>query len=1728
MKKRAARKAFARIAALTLVVAVAAVLVPDLAVTHASAYSSLEHIESIKQSQTVFTVLEIVPLKGSGSVGYYADGQEPTSSWKSEAAKIVNTAAAPAGRKNYVDALAASLKARGLLGDSAASGCPLTQVGAYAEYLPWASIPDGVSTETLKLTDGSGNSRNESVTVHGDFEYKGAGQGVFSLNSTPNISAESGGDYVQNIQYFVKGAPASGDSATYYYYNPVFAKVDQNNAASYALNALYKKSDDGTYVYDGTLGVDGYSMEVGQEYWYVVKTVAGPLNTGAPADALSDSRPYRATASVSSPYTKVAAGTGWFTMTEVNYVYAGANKGDYTFTAADGGTAHEVQYNAVYISGGYTNNNWFLKDVFNVPEGSLASSSLKVKVYSVSPEDAGSNLENLINVADMIVVSAGLDLSTGSGLASKYAADTNDLTADQVAKIEAAKTGGTAVLLDSRVSAAADGTNIKTLASWLLGGAAAPFVNGSLYCFAPDNNLTDSTADDDRTALATKNFSLNFPDSLSAGDNAPYSAVRAEIEYENFLRTNANPNISANELLPTGITIANCIRYIINYSGQRVQNKKTSIKVLDIEPLTRSTALTAATVASWLPSDSGISTASISITTMSTAEFISKIEDINEVYDLVYVGASDSSLAGFNTTTDSSGALITSYNDSDMNGLIYSNIGDTYASSNLLAGLLDSDYSGDSADVFTLSSFYNGISTADVSARELSSGTKSYRFSGNDITKVKGRELSDFVSSGFPVVIADALIDPGHAATPDRTLSVSAAGSVSESTTTVWVPRGHSGKGSWETVTTYTVTLTATPSFADAAMRYQWYRDGTAIGTFSASGSYSFSTTSDPGGVYSCEVTYQGLTATSNQVLLSKYRIPVTCQAGSEAYTYTAIAPSSLGTVSYKWYVLSYNDYYGEYDWYSVSSGGTGASYTGSNGKTYLCMVTSGGNSYFSPAVTYNYNGFSITAQNRNYRRYDSGWHDDVVTSTSSWSTVTVGAGVSGTIPGQSATAYSINPDTVDNSSILFSTLSGVLSSKNVMSAANAAKQQGTLLKYLNLSKPSVTFSSKPAEYNNDYSKSLVQNQTLTYTFTITNPTDPAPLTTRYTCSLYIDLNADGRYKDDEQLADLLIKDGNGRIVESNALAAGTAYTVTRQLPAKYSGLIPWRLKIAKNGASNIHTSQTGYTYIKPSQATELNILQITSFSGSNTSRRFSLADNSTYKTLFGDLRDAQVYDIKVTPISVSTLNSMSASAIAAEFSKYNMLIIGFGDGYGFKETGAGLDLDAAQAIVNYVNSGKAVLFTHDTTSFANLPVSDYKTTSGATNVYSGFWYWGYYFNDVVRDAVGLDRYGVTSPAFGINAYSPLKSYLQSAYANSNSATYKTYGTTYSGLVPSGYNSSSFSTAAEKAAAAGYTMAYEPKSGKSAGVSEVQGYTATTLLRFYANTTQKTSAKGLTVPSQYGQNTTTSEVSLVNKGQITTFPYNLNSTALSVSETHDQYYQLNMNSDDIVVWYCLSAGTDGKYTNYFKNDGTNAYYIYNRGNVTYSGAGHDPYNVTWDEAKLFVNTMIAAYRAGAEDPTIGFKSADNQSITSQFLPFEYSGNAETSAAGTALEDAQSVYFSFSDPNLTAGKSIGVTFYYGDETGGTADSELKGSSETAPKVTSFTADVYRADTNEKVTSLRSDLLYYISLPQALLAKFAASSDASMTIYAKVTTTIGTSKYVGSTSLTLRKLGLLILR
>jgi len=457
------------------------------------------------------------------------------------------------------------------------------------------------------------------------------------------------------------------------------------------------------------------------------------------------------------------------------------------------------------------------------------------------------------------------------------------------------------------------------------------------------------------------------------------------------------------------------------------------------------------------------------------------------------------------------------------------------------------------------------------------------------------------------------------------------------------------------------------------------------------------------------------------------------------------------------------------------------------------------------------------------------------------------------------------------------------------------------------------------------------------------------------------------------------------------------------------------------------------------------------------------------------------------------------------------MIILGFDDCY------QELSLTSAKAVVNFISSGKATLFTHDCTSFFFLPFANYPTENkGIYNkspyyAYSSsdsnpsFSMFGYNFNMTIRDAVGLDRYGVTNKTYGLSKKS------NPSLSSSGIVT----STNYLNL-----------SSAQQAAliTAGYSIAYKPSSAKAYTVSETQGLTKGILTRFRqsggtpSGGTSSGGTPSKTVPSgaAYSSDTystgleTTSTVSQVNEGQITTYPYNINTAAftsggsastMGVALTHAQYQQVNMNSNDIVVWYCLSGGT----FDYLPNDVINSYYLYSRGNVTYSGCGHTTSSINENEAKLFVNTMVAAYRIAVSAPTVSFSDPTGQKeLKNYLLPADSSGVLELGGSNAL----RNICFTINDTNI-ADKTLSASFSYGSSMTGLTGLSL-----------------YDAQTGNKIvdgSSLISGIVYCIKLDEiwALLpSDVKATVSNGIPINITVSSKIGNTTNIGTDSVTLR--------
>lgn len=1131
---------------------------------------------------------------------------------------------------------------------------------------------------------------------------------------------------------------------------------------------------------------------------------------------------------------------------------------------------------------------------------------------------------------------------------------------------------------------------------------------------------------------------------------------------------------------------------------------KNRIQVLAIEP-SDSECLTEATVASW-----GY-TGTVNITYVSSLEFAGCVEDLVESYDLIYVGDNGGSTSGLRLDS----------------GFLYANIGATTSARipESGVGLTDAEYINTRLGN-PYSSYY------DLVYRPLYT-----RYSGNDLTPMQLASLNEYAVAGHPVIYGNGLT----------------SGTVRKASNAVTFTAHISGVQS-DGSTVLTASAVATSgTLPTSTPTYQWYSGaGTLI--YGATSSTYTTTTSN---TYYCTISYtvNGTVcppATSNRLI-------VTIAQTTATYSGTAI----VGASDYYYYRNNkwrLNTYYHSVD-VSISSGiltATATKYSG-NGDTasysYQWYKASGAitdatDSTYTPTTSGTY--YCIT--NVTYVYYNGWWWevsdnspsgrsiDAIVTVTPTSITNDVGhPGSSGSIPAFTALNFTISATKVDNCSNMYTFLDGNKSRPNVMRwnpSSPSDIDTATLLGAINLSEPTINFTSDTS-YPTPYtaiSSSLAPDAgnpasyTLKYTFTITNPTDTTPDTTSYYCYLSIDTNMDGIYSTSERISGAVIKNSNGTTVTSGNLKAdGTTYVVTYTLPAGVTGIIPWNLEVVDTLNESVRTSSSSsyqitdstkkivnYTRIQASTDKTINILQINASNGlplDNTGAWFpSSTSRYAFLSLFSDVSTNSDYAIKIQTVTTAAIKNISTttpitnklakdtsgfntnitySTASDLINSYDMIILGVGgtdsgqtNQYnGFLISGDGItdyDLNEATvgAIAEYLKS-KPVLFTHDTTSWMNLPKPYEDTWNGNNHVYGYYPFYGYFINNILRNPFGLDRFGVTDNIYGHTI-------------KSNPSL------PVSGLVAKGYSGI---TADDKTAlaSAGYSIAYSPGTNKATTVTETQGFSN------YIFTISHDSPATATTVSQ------------VNEGQIAKYPYAINSAAFSratgamvtVASTHSQCYQVNMNTADTTVWYCLYDNS----STFENNDVSNAPYIYKHGNATYSGFGNTIFGITSNspEAKLFVNTIIAASNVSRVPPEVKFSDiTGTKTVTNCLLPTDSYG-VLTPTSPTSTD--RNLYFTITDTNSGA-KTINAVISYGTAAG-----------------TSLSVNIYNSQTNASTpsNSFDSGVPYYVKIDDILTALGNLTtpitiSDTGTPIYVTATTTIGGADLRAKATLIFRKLKL----
>ena len=618
--------------------------------------------------------------------------------------------------------------------------------------------------------------------------------------------------------------------------------------------------------------------------------------------------------------------------------------------------------------------------------------------------------------------------------------------------------------------------------------------------------------------------------------------------------------------------------------------------------------------------------------------------------------------------------------------------------------------------------------------------------------------------------------------------------------------------------------------------------------------------------------------------------------------------------------------------------------------------------------------------------------------------------------------------DTTSNMNYLYQNISGTVIKDSVFYEDELQEENENFKRYL--VKPKVILNllnQTDLEYPNK-----INDAAIVYNFNIDNDLE-FNSETRYTVELYFDLNADGRYEEDsEKQSELIFKNSEGDIIDADEfgnylLESNKNYTVTRNIPTSYSGPITWKL-VAKvsgdTGCDSITDTTEVIPVINDLYLKEVDILHIKADGDTNTlDLATALADGEYWH----EDMEKYGYDINITSVSISDFTA-NYNQYLGENSSFDMLVIGFADCWNEMNNTA-----AIKSISEFISLGKSVLFTHDTLSFINYPLS------AAPNDNT---YWGYNINSILRTQLGMDRYGVSQRNSENTDFSGMAQLLRRGEVVNN---------------PIGILSEANDIA--------YVV-----DNKNYSYPEIRGFTNSLLdnLFEYSNDYYSLNDPGIPINSDLvtmdhivnkitEENTNYFDSSIkmfakqINSGQITKFPYDLENETneLSIAPSHFQYYQLDLeNKDsngncDTVVWYTIGGEKDSQgdqiatpYSAY-PNDVRNNYYLYSKDNIMYSGIGHstiDYNDYNNEEFKLFLNTIIATYRMVEREPVLTIQSEESINSNERGA-FCFAYDDINSVSEIPINGNESIYFNVNNPNIMGlNNSFTVSYEYQNDNG----------------------------------------------------------------------------------------------
>ena len=1583
-----------------------------------ASFNGIENLIKSSTEENPFTVVELVPDERMAKFGYFVEGSEPED-WRDNLAKLRTKNE----RINYMN----GLKNRLSLISSGDGTKPLT----YTEYKEAYSLDAVPAADEAKYSsfDMATPIEIKKGTVI-PYKMVDAAGGSFKLEAT--FKEQAGGDYDENVvsyeytqnidgKYAVKFKKAdlsNPDGSIVYRASEIreFHNADEVKVLGLT-RYIYRKAKGATgtnVVYEYALSnkdADGYSFDF-TNYDYVllsfegvdVSTLTAAERAGGvyysveSAEYLGSEAEFNGVLNSVEPYKKVTSGQGHFAVSsEEGYVFVGKGNGSKKFVEGAGeALKHDLVLDKVFYTGGFKNNNWFEKGVFlkNFSDNNYLSTTnpdynsekMKIKVVTLTPSGIKAELAanpNYFSNVGLLYISGSSSLVKASGL--KTYTSVNDINTDV---FKAVKDGveiyNLPALIENNGYSYDNAAKLSKLVRELAinragvdGNHDNHFVNKSVYTINFDFP--------DEAPFIFKGFSSDFVNDKSSDSafvkkakEVGFGEVAESIVEENdILDKDIEGTTDNTKKFTLEISKARALEYIISYKMRRKRTTDDVVKILDIEPAKVvgqkdvDSQRMKDKVKNWFePNGKSIKHTS---ETVPTYELIGRNEDLSD-YDLIYMGLDTSS---FNMT--------------------------------------------------------------DKIPQEV--------------------EIGEVVLN--PVHIPERWVDDIHKLPITTRVTLSADVRTDPNTGIEYIANTYPEQEYTEPAATIQQKINGKPQYKipgynmprrriikTKAIRY--------VDSLETSYHTVYNDTKMNGLIYSnVGDIYKAFNGYANVLfrgglLDTDYLDPNGKVNGKQ--------PGANGRYNN---IEAYKDEDPDSDGikYNFKRGLSESDYH--NGDTYIDKAR-------SDDIEYRFAGNDITEEKLNRLKeyiklgYPIVFADGFV-KTSGSSLI-----VNDYLIDNSSRMYELVDFAIkwrDNPSN---------KQKNVIFEKGDEKLNAndlnSLITNINLPKPEIKLEERHLEKDidipgrtTDYSR--INNRTLEINFKLLNKGFENDKV-KFKLSLYVDSNSDGKFSGTREIINpryyTVLKDNvihKGKLTSSKT----SWYKITYKLPRYYVGIVPWKIKIESvdgNGL-NRYTSATGFGYVQNAGAAKkINILQIKSsdnvqshfnenYKGDYTRYKynnlfyynyrdskgnlltfkdpsirynnwigegtFDMANNAMFKELLDEVKNTGDFDITVKSVSPATLMSdyngwrmKNPDKRPVEFFdttaiKYDMIVMGFGDSYTLPNVN-----NCLEAIQDWANSGKPILYTHDCTSQVN-----YRGTSS----------WNYELNRMIRGLVGLDRYGV------LNNW-PLRVGTGADINNTKTKFERTkYPTIAANTSDNSVTSSELFKKAEKNAKRNNKdikdIAYEPGSKKTKIVKEVQGFTNGSLV--YLSGNESTNAQFKFAKGYVRSERHTNRVEQINKGQITTYPFKIEKE-LEVAKTHYQPYQIDFNEDDdedgesdLIVWYTLASSESRKNDpaseyNLAPRDVRNNYYIYTKGNITYSGVGHE--KVTGrEEMKLYVNTLIAAYKAAMVPPSIEFKETGNPDAAEKTVSYiSYDVSSDAINNGVVTGDKEKVYFTPVDYN----------------------------------------------------------------------------------------------------------------